>query len=150
VGEAYDDHALVFAREDGTPLSPDNVTKTFGEMVRASGLRSVRLHALRHGRASLMLAAGVDRGVVSKVLGHSSITLTADTYTHLLEGVGQRAAEAADALVPRRRDQSVTTAAPDARPSTADREESAGQAGGPRGARTHNPRIKSPLLCQLS
>ena len=102
------------------------------------------------GRASLMPAAGVDIGVVSTMLGHSSITLTADTYSHLLEGVGRQAAEAADALVPRRRDQSVTNAATDGLTSTEGRDERAGNKGGPRGARTHNPRIKSPLLCQLS
>ena len=56
-----------------------------------------------------MLAAGVDVSVVSKRLGHSTIGVTADTYQHLLEGVGKDAAERAAALVPRnRRDQSVT------------------------------------------
>jgi integrase len=50
----------------------------------------VRLHDLRHGRASLMLAVGIDIALVSKMLGHSSITVTADTYSHLLEGVGGR------------------------------------------------------------
>jgi integrase len=75
--------------------------------VKTSGLRQVRLHDLRHGRASLLLAGGTDIALVSKMLGHSSITLTADTYSHLLEGVGRRAAEAADALIPRSvRDQS--------------------------------------------
>ena len=74
------------------------------------GLRKVRLHDLRHGRASMLLAAGTDFALVSKMLGHSSITLTADTYSHLLDGIGRQAAEAADALIPRnRRDQSVTT-----------------------------------------
>jgi len=102
---AYVDHGLVFAREDGNPLAPEQVTKAFGELVRSAGVRPVRVHDLRHGRASLLLAAGVDLAVVSKMLGHSSITITADTYAHLLEGVARQAAEAADALVPRRRDQ---------------------------------------------
>jgi hypothetical protein len=69
------------------------------------------LHDLRHGRGSLLLAAGVDLAIVSKITGHSSITVTANTYAHLLEGVGRQAAKAADALVPRRRDSSVTTRA---------------------------------------
>ena len=68
----------------------------------AAGLRPVRLHDLRHGQASLMLAAGVPMAIVSKRLGHSSISITSDTYSHLLEGVGQQAASAAAALVPRR------------------------------------------------
>lgn len=78
--------------------------KPFGDLVRTASVRPVRLHDLRHGRASLLLAAGVDLAVVSKMLGHSSITITADTYAHLLDGVGRQAAEAADAVVPRRRD----------------------------------------------
>ncbi len=105
-GEGYVDHGLVFAREDGQPVSPDVVSKRFRELAVEAGLRPVRLHDLRHGAASLRLAAGVDIAIVSKQLGHSTITLTSDTYSHLLEGVGQQAAERAMALVPRsRRDQ---------------------------------------------
>jgi integrase len=63
----------------------------------------IRLHDLRHGAASLGIAAGVPIAVVSKRLGHSSISVTADIYGHLLEGVGHQAAEAAAALVPRSR-----------------------------------------------
>lgn len=113
-GDAYSDHGLVFAREDGTPWPPTRLTKRFNELVRAAGLPKVNLHALRHGQASLMLAAGVPIAVVSKRLGHSTISLTSDTYSHLLEGVGRDAAERAAALVPRApRDHSVTTSAPE-------------------------------------
>jgi integrase len=100
-GSVYADHDLVFAREDGNPIHPERVTKRFIQLVKSSGLRQVRLHDLRHGRASLLLASGTDIAVVSKMLGHSSITLTVDTYAHLLAGVGQKAADAADALIPR-------------------------------------------------
>ncbi len=100
-GAAYVDNGYVFAREDGTALSPEQVTKTFTRLARQAGLRPVRLHDLRHGQASLMLAAGVDIAVVSKRLGHSSISLTSDTYSHLLQGVGRTAATAAEDLVPR-------------------------------------------------
>jgi site-specific recombinase XerD len=100
----FDANALmlvVFAREDGSYVKPEVVSTTFHALVAAAGLRRVRLHDLRHGQASIMLAAGVDMTVVSKRLGHSGIRITADTYTHLLEGVGRQAAEAAAALVPR-------------------------------------------------
>jgi integrase len=100
-GDAYCDHGLVFAREDGTPVAPERVTKRFVDLVRAAGLRRVRLHDLRHGQASLMLAANIPMAVVSKRLGHSQLSLTADTYSHLLAGVGRDAAERAAALVPR-------------------------------------------------
>ncbi len=101
---SYDDHDLVFAREDGRPIDPGVVTKRFRELTDKAGLRPVRLHDLRHGAASLRLAAGVDIAVVSKQLGHSTITLTSDTYSHLLQDVGRKAAERAMALVPRARD----------------------------------------------
>jgi integrase len=100
-GDAYSDHGLAFATETGQPLYGDSVTKRFGELCDEAGVRRVRVHDLRHGRASLLLAAGVDIAVVSKILGHGSISITSDTYAHLLEGVGKAAAEAASALVPR-------------------------------------------------
>jgi integrase len=88
------------------------VTKRFAELATGAGLRHVRLHDLRHGAASLQLAAGADLAIVSKNLRHSSYSITVDTYSHLLNGVGKSAAEAAAALVPRNRvDQSVTSGA---------------------------------------
>jgi integrase len=157
-GDAHADHGLVFCREDGTPLAPDAVTKRFGAPCEAAGVRRVRLHDLRNGAASLRLAAGVELAIVSKILGHSSIAITNDTYAHLLDGVGRDAAERAAALVPRAPVGSRGTAGlpSGSRSSTAGVVEPSGSVnaqvseGGPRGTRTHNPRIKSPLLCQLS
>lgn len=110
---AYHDHDLVFAQEDGTPINPTYFTSAFQKLRKTAGLRQIKLHDLRHGRASMLMASGTDIAVVSKMLGHSSIAITADTYSHLLDGIGRKAAEAADALIPRRarnpRDQSVTT-----------------------------------------
>jgi integrase len=64
------------------------VTKRFRRLVAQTCLPPQRLHDLRHGRASLLLASGADLAVVSKVLGHSGYAITADTYAHLLEGAG--------------------------------------------------------------
>lgn len=110
-GAAYSDHGLVFAREDGLPWHPATITHRFAELVESmsvedgSGtsvrLRQVKLHDLRHGAASLGIAAGVPIEVISKRLGHSSIAVTSDIYGHLLQGVGRQAAEASAALVPR-------------------------------------------------
>ena len=117
---------LVFTREDGMPLHPEYVTRHFQLLAARAGLRRIRLHDLRHGAASLRLAAGVPMEVVSKILGHSSLALTADTYSHLLRGVARQAAEAAAALVPRAelhaRDHHVTTRA-NLTPSTTDPDE---------------------------
>ncbi|WP_374229561.1 tyrosine-type recombinase/integrase [Nocardioides sp. cx-173] len=66
LGTAYLDHDLVLAREDENPLAPDGVTKRFAEIVEDAGLRRIRVHDLRHGRASLLLPAGVDIAVVSR------------------------------------------------------------------------------------
>lgn len=145
-GVAYVDHGLVFAREDGNPLALDAVTKRFRALVAETGLRPVRLHDLRHGAASLRLASGTDIAIVSKVLGHSSVSITSDTYSHLLAGVGKAAAEKAAALVPRnRRDQSVTSNAKTAAEDLSSTAVDAGKAGAPPGTRTPNPRIKSRL-----
>jgi integrase len=151
-GIDYVDHGLVFAREDGNPLPLDHVTKRFRELCEAAGLRPIRLHDLRHGAASLMLAAGVDLALVSKRLGHSSVSITSDIYSHLLEGVGREAAERAAALVPRnRRDQEVTNpASVPGEDGSPDGEKPQVRGGAPRGNRTPNPLIKSQLLCLLS
>lgn len=154
-GEAYRDHGLLFARPGGDPLKPGDMTDLFAELVAESGLRKVRLHDLRHGQASLMLAAGVPMAVVSKRLGHSSLAITADTYSHLLAGVGRDAADRAAGLVPRApRDQSVTSRAAKDESQTSGiipgNEKDPGQelnqgqtSGRARGTRTHNPRVKS-------
>jgi len=120
----------VFTKEDGSTLHPETVTKRFRELSDAAGLRPIRLHDLRHGQASLMLAAGVPMAVVSKRLGHSSLAITSDTYSHLLEGVGQQAATAAAALVPRgdRRTRNEPSSAGEAAGVEGEQGESAGQA----------------------
>ena len=151
-GNVYLNHDLVFARQDGCPIAPDHLTKRFSQLAKAAGLRAIRLHDLRHGQASLMLAADVPLAVVSKRLGHSSIALTADTYSHLLRGVDSRAAEAAAAQVPRlQRYQSATNVLktadetwqclPPANPKALNSNETHS---GPRRARTDDLRIKSP------
>jgi len=106
IGNVYQDHDLVFPRPDGVPLHPDRLSDRFTELVDEIGLRRIRLHDLRHGQASLMLAAGVNIVLVSKRLGHSSVAITSDTYTHLLPGVGSEAAARAWSLVPRGADPS--------------------------------------------
>jgi integrase len=77
-------------------------------LVAAADLPPIRLHDLRHGAASLT-AAGVDLKVVQETLGHSSITLTSDTYTSVYPAVAAAAADAAAALVPRTAETDVVT-----------------------------------------
>jgi hypothetical protein len=76
------------------------VTDEFERLAFEAGLPPIRLHDLRHGAATLHLAAGVDMKVISAMLRHSSITITADTYTSVVPEIARAAAEAAAAIVP--------------------------------------------------
>jgi integrase len=98
-GEAWVESGYVFTKPDGTPLNPDHLTRRFRYLVRKSGLPPVRLHDLRHGAATLAQAAGADLKSVQEQLGHSSIVLTADTYTSVLMIMHMRNAEATARLV---------------------------------------------------
>lgn len=93
---------LVFTTPIGEALHPADVTDHFQHLTRQVGLPPVRLHDLRHGAATLALAAGVDMKVVQAMLRHSSITVTADTYTSVLPDLAHNAAEKTAAIVPRR------------------------------------------------
>jgi hypothetical protein len=84
-------------------LHPANVTRRFVELYVEIDLPPVRLHDLRHGAATLAHAAGADLKDIQEMLGHSSITITADTYTSLLPEADLAIAEAAARLVPRAR-----------------------------------------------
>ena len=93
VGEAWEEHRLIFCSEVGTPLDPDNLSHLFSRICRRAGLRHWHLHELRHSGASLMLAQGTDLYVVSEVLGQSSVAITKDVYGHLVEGQKRAAAQ---------------------------------------------------------
>ncbi|AUH42204.1 tyrosine-type recombinase/integrase [Streptomyces sp. CMB-StM0423] len=102
-GTAWVETGMVFTQEDGSWLHPGKVTDLFERLVAASGLPPVRLHDLRHGAATLMLAAGVDVKIVSDTLGHSDTRITRDIYQSVLPEVGRGAAEATAKLVPLQR-----------------------------------------------
>ena len=90
---------FVFAHPDGTPLDPSTVSHVFSRVVRRAGLAHFRLHDLRHSHATLMLKAGVHPKIVSERLGHSSIRITLDTYSHVLPGLQEVAAERFDEIL---------------------------------------------------
>jgi len=73
----------VFTTQLGTPIHPRNDYRAFQRLIQKAGLRRVRLHDLRHTSASLLLAQGVAARVVMEILGHSQISVTLDTYTHV-------------------------------------------------------------------
>jgi integrase len=100
-GPEYRVSGFVFTNLHGDPMAPDRLTRTFRTLAAEAGLPPVRLHDLRHGAATLALAAGVDLRVVQEMLGHSSIVLTADTYTSVLPQVAHAAAEKVATLIVR-------------------------------------------------
>lgn len=87
----------MFASASGRPLDPSWQRQTFYEALKASGLPPIRFHDLRHTAATLLLTQGVHPKVVSEMLGHATITLTLDTYSHLLPVMHAQAAVAMDA-----------------------------------------------------
>ncbi|MFB4298260.1 tyrosine-type recombinase/integrase [Actinomadura sp. NTSP31] len=92
-GKAYQDHGLMFCREDGTPYTPDAVSKDFQKQAAAAGLPVIRLHEGRHTAATLGLEGGIDIKVVSDQLGHSTTRITQDLYTHVRQALHDEAAE---------------------------------------------------------
>ena len=140
----------VFTREDGTPIHPDYISRHFEYLVRHADVPPIRLHDLRHGAASLTYRATKDLKAVQALLGHSQISITADTYTSLFEETEREAAEAAAALVPRARKSGVPNVFPqspknkEGLPSR--RTKGQVKRGAPPGTRTPDPLIKSQLL----
>ncbi len=98
-GQDWTDSGLVFTRSDGSGWHPGDVTRWFNRVVRAAGLPPIHLHGLRHGAASLALAAGADVKVVSGELGHATTHFTQDTYQTVFPEVARAAAEATAAML---------------------------------------------------
>ena len=83
LGTTLDPSSLVFSHADGSPLLPNTVTHAFIKIVRRAGLHGVRLHDLRHTHASVMLRQGVHPKIVQERLGHSSVSITLNVYSHV-------------------------------------------------------------------
>lgn len=98
-GEQRADSGFVFTTDTGQPLHPAHVTEQFEQLCMEAGLPPIRLHDLRHGAASILLAAGYDMKVVQETLRLSSITIAADTYTSLLPDLARQSAEDAAAVI---------------------------------------------------
>jgi len=87
---------LVFSHADGAAYDPDSITKAFRRVANSTGLNGMRFHDLRHCHASLMLQQGVNVKVISERLGHSGVAITLDTYSHVLPGMQEAAAQRFD------------------------------------------------------
>jgi len=100
LGPAYTDQGLVFASPTGQAIDGGNLRRALMRTAQAAGVAPLRFHDLRHTAATLMLRAGVHPKVVSERLGHATVSLTLDTYSHVLPDLQREAAEAMDAVLP--------------------------------------------------
>ena len=98
-GDKWQENDLVFPSKVGTPMDQRNVLRIFKELLVKAGLPDMRFHDLRHTAATLMLQQGVHPKVVQERLGHSDISLTLNTYSHVLPAMQEEAAEALDSLI---------------------------------------------------
>lgn len=94
-GSVWKDWGLVFPTTVGTLVNYANLNhRSFKPLLKRAGLPSIRFHDLRHTCATLLLSRGVHPKIVSDVLGHASVTITLDTYSHVIPGLGDAAAGA--------------------------------------------------------
>jgi integrase len=94
-GSLWQENGLVFVSETGAPLDRRDLTsRRFKPLLKRAGLPQIRFHDLRHTCATLLLTKNVNPKVVSEMLGHSSIAITLDTYSHVLPNMQDSAARA--------------------------------------------------------
>ena len=100
IGEEYKDQGLIFASATGDIIQAENLPhRLFRQLLKGAELPALRRYDLRHSHATLLMAAGEHPKVVQERLGHSSIQLTLDTYSHVVPGMQDRATERLEALL---------------------------------------------------
>ncbi|MBA7707894.1 putative prophage phiRv2 integrase [subsurface metagenome] len=99
LGKILADSDLVFSTLEGQPLRPNTVTRAWMNLSAKAGVKVIRLHDARHTHASLMLKQGIHPKIVQERLGHSSITMTLDIYSHITPGLQEAAARRFDDMV---------------------------------------------------
>jgi integrase len=90
---------LVFSTPEGKPLRPNTISRAWTALAARADIRVIRLHDARHTHASLMLKQGVHPKIVQERLGHASVQITLDTYSHVAPGLQEAAAESFDKLI---------------------------------------------------
>src|ERR687889_1792908 len=95
LGDRYQDQGLVFATDTGGPINPSNLRQRgFAPLLIRAGLPRMRFHDLRHTCATLLLSRGVHPKFVQELLGHATIAITLDTYSHVMPSMGDATAKA--------------------------------------------------------
>jgi integrase len=94
-GSLYEPGGLIFATEMGTIINPSNLrNRSLKPLLRRAELRPIRFHDLRHTCATLLLGKDINPKIVSEMLGHASVSITLDIYSHLLPDMQEKAAKA--------------------------------------------------------
>ena len=100
VGSLYQDDGLVFPTTTGTTMRGTNLLgRHFKPLLKRAELPAIRLHDLRHTCATMLLKIGQHPRYVQELLGHASISITLDTYSHVIEGMGDGLADAKDEVL---------------------------------------------------
>ncbi len=99
MGTTLNDSELVFCNLDGSPWRPNTITRAWSMLAARAGVKPIRLHDARHTHASLMLKQGIHPKIVQERLGHASISMTLDTYSHVAPGLQDAAAKSFDDVV---------------------------------------------------
>lgn len=108
LGIPLKDNDLVFRDFEGKPLRLNTVTRAWTMLAARCGLKAIRLHDARHTHASIMLKQGVQPKIVQERLGHSSIQIMLDTYSHVTPGLQEAAVAGFDKLVlPKRENEAI-------------------------------------------
>ena len=89
---------LVFTTTVGTPVDPNNFSRTFARWCREAGVPTVRLHDLRHTCVSMLLTLGVNPRVVMEIVGHAALEMTMNVYAHVAVGEQRLALDKLDGL----------------------------------------------------
>lgn len=98
-GGNWQETGFVFTTRVGTPIEPSNLTKEFKRVLKQAEVPDVRFHDLRHTAATFLLAQGVDPRTIMETLGHSQISLTLNTYAHVLPSLQREAADRMNRLL---------------------------------------------------
>jgi len=103
LGQAYQDQGYVFAWPDGRMVNPSYLSRRFKKLIREAGREDISFHGLRHSYASALLAAGEHPKVVQELLGHATVSMTLDLYSHVAPDLKERAASRMNELLQRKR-----------------------------------------------
>ena len=99
MGDEYQDKGLIFPEEKGQPMRPWTLTRKLQGILEQVGLPHIRFHDLRHTCATLLLSKGVHPKFVQELLGHGTISITLDRYSHVIPAMGDQTRKAMEDML---------------------------------------------------